>query len=84
MHAEMLCNLSHRVDAGEEGSGHGLSAVRISALEECERFGKRAALGPGDLAQMLWRPTRPGGPLDEAVAAEDHLMAQPFPDARLP
>ena len=84
MHAEVIRDFLHGVDAGEKGAGHGLAAVRISALDEGERLGKRTALGPGDFAQTLRRQGRPGGPLDEAVAAEEHLMTQPFPDARLP
>jgi hypothetical protein len=66
------------------GAGLGLASVRVCALEKGERLGKRTALRPGDFAQTLRRPARPGGPLDEAVAAEEDLMAQPFSYTRLP
>jgi hypothetical protein len=74
MHADMISDLPH-ADAKKEGRRHGLTPVRISALETCQRVGKPTAPGLGDFAQTFRQPAHPDDPLGALVDAEEGLLA---------
>ena len=54
VYSEIVGNLSHRINAGQEGSRHGLVSVRMGFGEGCERLGQRPPLD--ELGPFRWQP----------------------------
>jgi hypothetical protein len=68
---------------GLEGPGHGLAPLGVAPGEVREGLGEGAALDARDFAQAFRGPGRDAVARRERLAAEEGLVAQPFPDARL-
>ena len=83
MYAEIVGNLLHGVDAGLECPGHRLAPLGVAPGEVREGLGEGAALGARDFAQAFRGPGRDAVALRKRLAAEEDLVAQPLPDARL-
>ncbi len=83
VHAEMVGDLLHGVNAGEESAGHGFAAVGVGALVVAERPGEWSALRAGDFPQPVQWSGWSREALDKAIAAQEYLVAKTSPDAPL-